>query len=305
MSRTPKALLALAALTCACAQGCGGHRDPERHPPASSAHAQTSPPAAAPTPPHAAAPEPAAYAPPFPARERGTDAFEPSVNLSGGRRFESRAVERKPLREDLEFGADYPVLVGGGGAAEREFNRRARALVMDEVTPYLRERPRRRNEHEVGVELEHYVRHKVVYATDELVSVLFYVTGYSTPAAHGYHFPVTLNFDLKAGRELKLARLFKPGSDYVRRLARLCEEDLRRQLPHGFLHGEVAGAGGGLKPAEKTFDAWVVTPGGLVFIFEEYEVAAYADGEPKVLVPFDGLRDIIDPRGALAAFAAP
>jgi hypothetical protein len=29
-----------------------------------------------------------------------------------------------------------------------------------------------------------------------------------------------------------------------------------------------------------------------------------ADGEPKVLIPFAGLREFIDPRGALARLAA-
>lgn len=49
--------------------------------------------------------------------------------------------------------------------------------------------------------------------------------------------------------------------------------------------------------------AWVVTRDGLVFIFHEYQVASYADGEPKVLIPFASLRDVLDPRGALARLA--
>lgn len=58
-----------------------------------------------------------------------------------------------------------------------------------------------------------------------------------------------------------------------------------------------------LEPKAENFDAWVVTPGGLVFIFGEYEVAPYADGEPKVLVPFDSLKEFVNPRGALARLA--
>ncbi|HEX8291937.1 MAG TPA: RsiV family protein, partial [Pyrinomonadaceae bacterium] len=153
------------------------------------------------------------------------------------------------------------------------------------------------------VEMEHHVTHKVVYASDDVVSVLFYVTGYSAPAAHGYHFPVTLNFDLSAGREIELSRVFRPGSGYLSRITKLCDEDLRRQFG-GHLHGQMTGLEGGLKPRAKNFRSWVVTPGGLVFIFGEYEVASYADGEPKVLIPFDSLREIIDPRGALARLAA-
>jgi hypothetical protein len=42
----------------------------------------------------------------------------------------------------------------------------------------------------------------------------------------------------------------------------------------------------------------------VVLIFEEYQVVSYADGEPKVLIPFERLREIIDPRGPLARLAA-
>ena len=303
MFETSKALFALAALACACAQGCGGHKKSERHAPAAFAHAQTP----APTP-SSAAPEPVRYVPPFPARERGTRAFEPFVNLSGGRRFESRAVEREPARKDLKVRADYPVLLGDDGPAAREFNRRARALVAEDVTQYLEAGPdpeKKKDPHFKDVEEFHNLSHKVVFASDAVVSVIFYAEGYSWGAAHGYHYPVTLNFDLKAGRELRLARLFKPGSDYLRGIAKLCAEDLVRQREAGHIHGGGYSRPEDLKPTADNFKSWVVTPGGLVFIFEEYRVAPYASGEPKVLVPFDGLKDIIDPRGALADAAAP
>jgi hypothetical protein len=305
MSRALKSLFALAAAlaACACAQGRWSHTTSESHAPAALALAQTH----APTPSEAARPMPAAYAPPFPARERGADAFEPFVNLSGGRRFESRGVGRKPARKDLKVSADYPVLAGDAGPAAREFNRRVRSLVVREVTPYIEDGPdpeKEKDPHFKDVEEYHNVSHKVVFASDAVVSVLFYIEGYRWGAAHGFHQPVAFNFDLKAGREVKLARLFKPGSDYLRRMARLCAADLVRQREAGHIHGGGYSRPEDLKPTADSFKSWVVTPRGLVFIFEEYGVAPYSSGEPKVLVPFDALRDIIDPRGALAAVAA-
>ena len=149
--------------------------------------------------------------------------------------------------------------------------------------------------------MEHHVSHTIVYASDDLVSVLFYVTGYGTPAAHGYHYPVTINFDMKAARALELKDLFKPGSRHLERISRLCVEELDRQFPPGYA------TRGGVRPEAKadSFRSWVVTPRGLVLIFEEYQLVAYAEGEPKVLIPFDRLRDITRPGGALAAPAAP
>lgn len=248
-----------------------------------------------------ATPEP--YAPPFSAQKRGDEAFEPFVNLSGGRVFASREVGRRPARKDLKVSANYPELLGDDGPAAREFNRRARALVLEDVTPYLESDPdpeKENNPNWKDVEEFYDVSHKVVFASDELASVLFYKEGYRWGAGHSFHEPVTFNFDLKAGREVKLAELFRPGADYLRALKNLCDEDLKRQFGSRYPQGEVTGLEGGLQPKAKNFESWVVTRDGLVIIFAEYRVMAYADGEPKVLIPFDSLREIIDPGGPLA-----
>jgi hypothetical protein len=297
MFRAHRVLFLLAALVFPCAQGCRTS--------AGATQATLTPepplPSATPTP----------SAPPFPALKRGDEAFEPFNSLSGGRSFESRAVERKPARKDLKVSADYPVLVGDVGAAAREFNRRTRAFVVGDVTPYLeagRDLEKEKNPNWKDVEEFHNVSHKVVYASDEVVSVLFYVEGYSWGAGHSYHHPVTFNFDLKTGREIKLAQLFKPGSGYLRTISDLCTEDLEHQYAQQLGQNHPFGQGPtlleGLQPKPENFKSWVVTPGGLVFIFEEYQVVSYADGEPKVLIPFDHLKEFLNPRGALTRLAA-
>ena len=295
MTRAHTTLALLAALLLSCAQACRTTSTGATQP--TTAAAQT--PTAAPTP----------YAAPFPALERGTDAFKPFVNLSGGRGFSAREVAHKPTRKDMKVSADYPVLLGDERPAAGEFNRLARTFVVKDVTPYVESDPdpeKERDPNWKDVEEYHEVYHKVVYASDEVASVLFFVEGYNWGAAHGYHYPVTLNFDLKAGREIGLAQVFKPGSDYLRTLSDLCTEDLERQFagqlgPHPFGAGPTLLEG--LKPKAENFDAWVVTRDGLVFVFEEYQVVSYADGEPKVLIPFDRLKGIIDPRGPLAGVA--
>jgi hypothetical protein len=108
---------------------------------------------------------------------------------------------------------------------------------------------------------------------------------------------------------MRLAQLFRPGSNYLRRLAEVCDEDLRRQFPYGRYPGgySISSNGGfsdGVGPKSGNYKSWVFTPDGLVLIFEEYQVVSYADGEPKVLIPFERQREIIDPRGPLARLAA-
>ena len=295
MTRTHTTLALLAALLLPCAQACRSTSAGAAQAPDASAQDT----AAAPTP-HAA---------PFPALKRGTEAFETFVNLSGGRGFSAREVAHKPKRKDMRVRADYPVLLGDDRPAAREFNRLARALVVEDVTPYIeseRDHEKEGDPNWKDVEEWREVYHKVVYASDEVASVLFFVEGYNWGAAHSHHKPVTLNFDLKAGREIGLAQVFRPGSDYLRTVSELCTEDLERQFA-GRLGPRPFGAGPtlleGLKPKPENFDAWVVTRDGLVFVFEEYQVVAYADGEPKVLIPFARLKEILDPRGPLAGLA--
>lgn len=298
--------LSAAAAACACAQAGSESRPAERpgaeHAAGATANSSAAPPAAAQSVYAPAAPEP--YAPPFPSRECGDAAFEPFIRMSDGRAFESRELAPRPARKDLKLGANYPVLVGDAGRGAREFNRLALAFVTGELRPFLRDRSDADRDRLKGVEMEHHVSHTVVYASDELVSVLFYVTGYSTPAAHGYHFPVTLNFDLKAGRELGLGDIFEPGSGYLRKVAGLCAEEMKRQFGQTYAVSEGSIFADGLKPRAKNFDSWVVTRDGLVFIFEEYQLVAYSEGEPKVLIPFGRLKELMRPGGALAALAA-
>jgi hypothetical protein len=242
----------------------------------------------------------------LPARDRGAEAFESVVRLSGGRRFEEQTFEKELTRNEFLIKADYPRLVGDRGPAALKFNREVDALVRDEIGPFLPDQPdRKKDEHPIWSDAEEYhvVRHKVVFATDEIVSVFFYVDGYSWGAAHGYHHPRVLNFDLRRGRVLKLADLFRPGSKYLETISRICRDDLSRQLTGSFT--EIDSWAEGADPRPKNYRAWVLTPRGLVVIFEEYQVASYAEGEPKVLIPYERLKDIINPQGVLAALASP
>lgn len=237
----------------------------------------------------------------LPARERGAAAFEPFIGMSGDRRFETRTVEKKLTRTKFEVSANYPQLLGDTGPQARRFNRLVRALVFEEIGPYLEDQPdheKEKSDFWKDVKEWHRVSHKIIFASDDLISVFFYVEGYPWGAAHGYHSPRTFNYDLKRGRALSLADLFKPNSGHLKVIARLCADDLRRQKVQSLIMDD------GVRPLSKNFKAWVLTPKGIVLIFEEYQVAAYADGEPKVLIPYERLRDIIDPRGALASLAA-
>lgn len=250
--------------------------------------------------------KPAADTETLSALDRGTDAFESVINLREGRQFETRTIERHFTGKLFSLAAHYPHLAGDESSAAQNFNREALALVKRDIRPYLQDKrdiEKERHPHWKDIEEDHSISHKVIFATDEVISVLFYAYGYSWGAAHGYHYPLVLNYDLKRGRVLKLADLFKPGAKYLQTIERYCLEDLSCQLER--TPKEIQEWSGRTKPKPENYVAWVLVPKGLVIIFEEYQVTSYAGGEPKVLIPYARLGDIIEPRGVLAALRQP
>ncbi len=236
--------------------------------------------------------------------DRGTDAFESVVNLSGGRQFETRTIEPRFTKKRFSLYAKYPHLAGDESSAAQKFNREALSLVRRDIQPYLedeRDLEKEKHPHWKDVEEDHSITHKVIFATDEVISILFYAQGYSWGAAHGYHYPLALNYDLKRGRVLKLTDLFKPNAKPLQIIERYCLEDLSRQLER--TPEQIREWSGRTKPKPENYRAWVLTPKGLVIIFEEYQVTSYAGGEPKVLIAYTRLSDIINPHGVLASLA--
>jgi hypothetical protein len=139
-----------------------------------------------------------------------------------------------------------------------------------------------------------WITHTVTAATDELLSVLFYVDGYVTGAAHPFHYAHTLNYDLEEARVLTLGDLFEPGAGYLDALSAYSLDDLRRQ---GVLEWE-----DGALPTAENYQRWNITPDGLLISFDEYSVAPYAAGPQAVLVPYAVLEEVIAPEGPLAPF---
>ena len=122
-----------------------------------------------------------------------------------------------------------------------------------------------------------------------IISIRFNIQGDIIGQAHGFHKHVTLNYDLKNGEELTLADLFKSDSDYLKVIADYTNSVLSKDpAANKELINE------GTKPTTENFQRWNVKPNGLLFTFEEYQVAPYSAGAQTVLVPYAILNDVID-----------
>jgi hypothetical protein len=90
---------------------------------------------------------------------------------------------------------------------------------------------------------------------------------------------VTDNFDLETGHAYSLAELFKPGADYLGFLS-----DISRKLLTIEKVGDPGWIESGTTPVAENFTGWVLVPDGIEITFGQYQVTAYANGMPRILV---------------------
>jgi hypothetical protein len=231
----------------------------------------------------------------------GFYAFEQMIYFTNTQ-ITTRETKEKIKLKKAELSAEYPELSGNANSAG--FNQIAKASVMRSLAGFrksiagltaadIKQMGDMGNYIEVGYDVE--------YANDDLISINFGEETF-TGGAHPNHGTFTLTYDLKAGRELKLADLFKPGAKYLSAIAAYALRDLKaRKDPES---GENMGIAqdiweDGAKPTAENYSNWNITKKGLLITFPPYQVASYADGPQTVIVPYSALKDIARPNGAL------
>ena len=196
--------------------------------------------------------------------------------------------------------AEYPELAGNANAAG--FNRIAKAKVMRSIARFREELAgMTAADLKLMGKANSYINvaYGVEFADDDLISVNFFESTFSG-GAHPNQNAFTLTYDLKAGRELKLADLFKPRTKFLSTIADYCMHDLKaRKDPDS---GENMGFAqdifeDGAKPTAENYANWNITKKGLLITFPPYQVAAYVYGQQSVIIPWLQLKEIAQPEG--------
>ena len=257
----------------------------------------------------AVTPSPAAVPSPTPAPvlRDGGHYFKDAVNFGGGLRFGDRMIKERNEKYKYDIDFTYPQLEGAGDAWVAKFNRVVAAVVQGNVKdfrvwPRGAEDDRKRTQHWIDAFDSLYGRYDVAYATDELVSIRFDTYTYGWGAAHSVqHFRV-VNYDLAAGRHLKLSDLFRPGSRHLRFVADFCVNELRRQSKADCVR---YGAGRECEeqgdfwlpeyvtPTPDNYQNWNLTRAGLLMSFDACRVASCSVGEREVLIRYTELKNLI------------
>ena len=245
-----------------------------------------------------------------PPNEKGSDkktAFsvhEEPIAFSGDVELTSKQIKESNKKLMYEIAAHYPQLNGGNNPNFEKFNQVARALVTKKVAGFKKDMQPEENEEprpegSMGSDLS--IGYSVILAQDDLLSIKFDVGSYYQGAAHPNSYSDVINYDLKNGKELKLADLFKPGAKFLPVLAAYSIGDLKKQAEaKGLLDDQIES---GAAPQAKNYQSWNISRRGLGINFDAYQVGPYAAGPQFVMVPYSALKDLINPEGPIAQFA--
>lgn len=247
-----------------------------------------------------------------PPGEKGSDkmtAFsvqEEPIALSGDVDLSAKQIKETNKKLMYEIAAQYPQFSGGNNPNFEKFNQAVRASVTKRVAEFKKdmeaeEGAELRPEGSMGSDLR--IGYEIALAQDDLVSVRFDVGSYYQGAAHPNSYTDVINYDLKNGKQLNLADLFKPGSKYLQVIATYAIAELKKQsaaagnsLPDDMIES-------GASPSAKNYQSWKITRKGLGIHFDAYQVGPYAAGAHYVLVPYANLKELINPEGPIAQFA--
>jgi hypothetical protein len=117
-------------------------------------------------------------------------------------------------------------------------------------------------------------------------------TGYDYPfgAAHGMPIKKYVHIDLKTGEFFQLKDLFKPGSQYTKRISDIIEDQIKSNEKYSYIFPDRYK---GIRKDQPFF----ITEGTLNIYFNPYEIAPYVAGFPSFTVPFEEIFDLIDQNG--------
>jgi hypothetical protein len=236
---------------------------------------------------------------------------EEPMQFTGGAEIIAKQVKESNKKLNYKIDVQYPEVTGALDNRFAKFNQEAKNLVMKQVVAFRKERADAAKEAAQTPEppaLSDLTSdlsggYTIAMASDDLISIEYDIGGYEAGAAHGNSSSQVLNYDVKAGKVLKLADLFKPGAKYVQPISAYCLTDLKKQSKKNgdSLPDDMMKRGAGTDA--RNFISWTIGRKGLDFTFDAYQVGPYAAGPQSVLVPYSVLKDLINPDGPVGSFA--
>ncbi|MDQ6788632.1 MAG: DUF3298 and DUF4163 domain-containing protein [Acidobacteriota bacterium] len=238
-------------------------------------------------------------------------------------RFSSVEIKRTEHKNKftLKINVEYPQLKKAKNSQEKQFNQYVKKQVDAQILDFNKYLIERKSKDEYEINLDY----KIDYFSNDFISLLMNWYGYSG-YLHMDNFPSTINFDLKKGKKINLAKLFEPHSEYLDKVSEESRKILKRTcltcgcgdgisagdtLPENLIkeaediNQNATNANSqihyqdslffkeGTEPKEKNYSGWSVTSEGLKITFDRYQVGPGCIGIIDILIPFNDLQSIL------------
>ena len=138
--------------------------------------------------------------------------------------------------------------------------------------------------------------YKVEHLGEEIVSLRFRQVVYFAGAAHPNSLTRTFNYRRHPFSELDLDDVLRADGHPLREVSDYCISVLLRENREKYgdkLDEKWTREGANVKNGN--FSRFLLTPAGVRFIFDPYEVGSYAEGQREVLIPMDIAVAMLDP----------
>jgi len=126
---------------------------------------------------------------------------------------------------------------------------------------------------------------------DNMASVVINIYNF-TGGAHGSAYFKAIYWDFRTNKEIKLADIFSETPDYLQKISDYCVQDLKKQMTQsGAIEmSDDSWIQEGAGPKEENFSIFLLSDANIdsptiTFYFTQYQVAAYAAGDFKVIMP--------------------
>lgn len=203
----------------------------------------------------------------------------------------TRELREESRAPEYTVGMVYPYIESG---VKNGFNTAVKTL-MDEVykefktslenEPIIEDDPLAVNLNALTMD------YRLYYSSADLISIYFTFSEYHAGAAHPNAYSAVINYSLAHDRVIELDEIFIPNSNYLQVISEYCVNHLKNDESFMFEDGA--------KPLAENFRNWNIVPEGILVTFDPYQIAPYAAGFIKVIVPFSVLRTYLAEGGLL------
>jgi hypothetical protein len=218
--------------------------------------------------------------------------------------FETKTLSETNQTAKYVISIHYPQIKSPHKDSQKRFNRMTKDWAMSQANLFKKSV---QNCHTMtNVTKAHSSSFEVTYdlytiPSNKVISLRYSLNRFLAGAAHGSHIYSAFNYDLIGNRVLSLSDLFKASSAYLDQIAAIASKKVPEQLTKA-AHGHVEVYQEGLAPTAKNYAVWNLTPHGLTFTFNEYQVAAYVYGPQQITIPYSRLYPFYAPGSPVTEF---